>query len=104
MFDKQGKIIGRLFAGPSCELSDKSVVTGKVIEHADAPDKDAIPWLLVVAVDHSGSGQLSNVTHIQRVNTRGGKAPARGCDASSVGKEVRSPYSATYRFYETKAK
>lgn len=105
LFDEQGKVIGRHFAGPSWELSDKSGVIGKKIEQADAPDKDAIPWLLLGAVDHYGSGQLSNVTHIQRVNTKGGKAPAAGCDASSAGKkEVRSPYTATYRFYETKAK
>ena len=103
LFDKQGKVIGRHFAGPSWELSDKSAVTGKMIARTDAPDKDAIPWLLVGVVDHSGSGQLSNVTHIQRLNTKGGKPPA-ACDASSAGKEVRAPYSATYRFYESKAK
>lgn len=79
------------------------MVTGQKIASADAPDKDAIPWLLLAVVSHSGSGKLTNVTHIQRVNTKGGKAPVSGCDASSVG-EVRSPYSATYRFYETKAK
>lgn len=104
LFDKQGNVLGRHFAGPSWELSDKSAVTGKMIARADAPDKDAIPWLLIGVVDHSGSGQLSNVTHIQRINTSGGKAPASGCEVSSGGKEVRSPYSATYRFFASKAK
>ena len=32
----------------------------------------------------------------------GGKPPAGGCDASSVGKEIRVPYTAVYHFYETK--
>jgi hypothetical protein len=103
LFDEQEKVIGRHFAGPSWELSDKSAVTGRKVVGVDAPDKDAIQWLLVAVVDHSGRGQLNNVTHIQRLNTKGGKPPA-SCDASSAGKEVRSPYSATYVFYESKAK
>jgi hypothetical protein len=102
LFDQDGKVLGRHFAGPSWELNDKSAVTGKMIARADSPEKDAIPWLLVGVVDHSGNGQLSSVTHIQRVNTKGGKAPSGGCDASSAGKEVSVPYSATYRFFESK--
>ncbi len=104
LFDKHGKVLGRHFAGPSWELKDGSAVTGQKIATADATEKDTIPWLLLGAVDHSGKGQLSNVTHIQRINTRRGKAPTSGCGASTGGKEVRSPYSATYLFYESKAK
>lgn len=102
LFDKRGKVIGRHFAGPSWELNDNSAVTGKIIEHADAPDKEAIPWLLLAVVSHSGRGKLTNVTYIQRVNTKRGKAPAAGCGASSASNEARSPYSATYRFYKSK--
>ena len=103
LLDKKGKVLGRHFKGPSWELSDKSAVTGRMIAHVDAPRKNAIPWLLVEVVGHSGEiGQLSSVTYIQRINTKRGKAPARGCASSSGGKDVRSPYSATYRFYETK--
>jgi hypothetical protein len=100
--DQDGKPLGRHFAGPSWELNDKSAVTGKMIAHADSPDKDAIPWLLVGVVDHSGNGLLTNVTYIQRVDTKGGKAPATGCDAPHAGQEVRVPYSAKYLFYESK--
>jgi hypothetical protein len=32
----------------------------------------------------------------------GGKAPAGGCDQSSMGKELRVPYSAVYYFYVSK--
>jgi len=53
-------------------------------------------------VDHAGSGVLSPVTSIQRVNTKGGKAPATGCDAASANKELRVPYSADYLFYAPK--
>ena len=104
LFDKHKKVIGRHFRGPSWELNDKSAVTGRMIKHVDAPYKDAVPWLLLEAVSHSGRGKLSSVAFIQRINTRGGQAPAAGCDASSAAKEVRSPYSATYRFFSSKAK
>lgn len=104
LFDKQGKVLGRHFAGPSWELKDGSAVTGQKIASADPHDKEAIPWLLLAVASRSGSGKLTNVTHIQRLNTKGGKAPPSGCDVSSGGKEVRSTYSATYLFYESKEK
>ena len=102
LFDSHGEPFGKHFAGPSWEASDGSRVTGKAVANVASPDGDAIPWLLVNIVSHEGSGLLSRATSIQRVNTRGGKAPAGGCDASEVGKEVRVPYSADYLFYAPK--
>ena len=102
LFDKDGKPFGKHFAGPSWEANDGSRVTGKAVANAPSPDADSIPWLLVNVVTHEGSGVLSNVTTIQRLNTKGGKAPATGCDASHVGQEVRAPYSADYLFYVPK--
>jgi uncharacterized protein DUF3455 len=102
LFDKDGKAFGKHFAGPSWEASDGSRVTGKAIANAPSTDADSIPWLLVNIVSHEGSGVLSNATTIQRLNTKGGKAPASGCDASHVGKEVRVAYSADYLFYAPK--
>lgn len=97
LFDESGKAIGHHFAGPTWQLSDSSSVTGKVAARFDPPD--AIPWLLLTAVDHSGNGLMNNVTHIQRLNTKGGKAPAAGCDGSHVGDETRVAYTANYFFY-----
>jgi hypothetical protein len=102
LFDKDGKPFGKHFAGPSWEASDGSRVTGKAAANAPSPDADSIPWLLVNIVSHDGSGVLSSATTIQRLNTKGGKAPASGCDASHVGQEVRVPYSADYFFYAPK--
>jgi len=102
LFDESGKAIGHHFAGPTWQLNDGSAVTGKVAARFDSPDKDAIPWLLLTAVDHSGSGLMNNVTHVQRLNTKGGKAPAAGCDGSHVGDETRVPYTADYFFYGNK--
>ncbi len=102
LFDKDGKPFGKHFAGPSWEASDGSRVTGKAVANAPSPDADSIPWLLVNIVSHDGSGVLSSATTIQRLNTKGGKAPASGCDAAHVGQEVRVPYSADYLFYAPK--
>lgn len=102
LFDKDGKAFGKHFAGPSWEAQDGSRVTGKAVANAPSPDPDSIPWLLVNIVGHEGSGVLSRATTIQRLNTKGGKAPATGCDASHAGQEVRVPYSADYLFYAPK--
>jgi hypothetical protein len=105
LFDKDGKSFGKHFAGPSWEANDGSRVVGKAVANAPSPDADSIAWLLVNVVAHEGSsGVLSSVTTIQRLNTKGGKAPASGCDAGHVGQEVRAAYSADYLFYAPKSK
>jgi len=102
LFHKDGKPFGKHFAGPSWEASDGSRVTGKAVANVPSPDADSIPWLLVNIVGHEGSGVLSRATSIQRINTKGGKAPASGCDAAHAGQEVRAAYSADYLFYAPK--
>lgn len=102
LFDTDGELFGKHFAGPSWEANDGSRVTGKAVANAPSPDADSIPWLLVNIVSHEGSGVLSRATTIQRLNTKGGKAPASGCDSSHSGEEVRVPYSADYFFYAPK--
>lgn len=102
LFDKDGKAFGKHFAGPSWEASDGSRVVGKAAANAPSPDADAIPWLLVKVVSHEGQGVLTPVTSIQRINTKGGKAPASGCDAGHAGQEVRVAYSADYLFFAPK--
>jgi uncharacterized protein DUF3455 len=42
---------------------------------------------------------LSEVVSIQRLNTKGGKAPAPGCDASHANQTTRIQYEAEYYFY-----
>jgi Protein of unknown function (DUF3455) len=103
LFDEDGKAVGKHFAGPSWEANDGSRVTGKAVANAPSPDSDSIPWLLVSITSHSGNeGVLSRATTIQRLNTKGGKAPATGCDALHSGQEVRVNYSADYVFYAPK--
>jgi len=98
--DATGKKIVHHSAGPTWKHVDGSEVKGKVLAKQDAPKPDAIPWLLLTAVSHSGDGILSRVTSIQRIHTEGGLAPgASTCDASANGKESRSAYVADYYFY-----
>jgi hypothetical protein len=102
LFDKEGKPFGKHFAGPSWEANDGSRIVGKASANVPSPEADSIPWLLVTVVSHTGDGVLSGVTSIQRLNTKGGKAPAVGCDAPHAGQEVRAPYTADYLFYVPK--
>jgi hypothetical protein len=102
LFAEDGKPFGKHFAGPSWEVKDGSRVTGKAVANVPSPDADSVAWLLVTIVSHEGSGILSRATTIQRLNTKGGKAPASGCDASHAGKELRVAYTADYLFYAPK--
>jgi hypothetical protein len=98
--DAKGAEAGKHGAGPSWTAKDGSSVTGEKVAQADAPGGEAIPWLLLRAKSTSGKGLLAHVTFIQRLATKGGKAPATGCDASRNGTELRVDYSADYYFYE----
>jgi hypothetical protein len=99
LHDRNDKVIGQHFAGPTWKLKDGSAVTGKAAAKVDALDPDSIPWLLVKVVSHDGKGALSNVTSIQRVHTHGGQAPAQGCDEVHKGAETKSSYTADYYFF-----
>jgi hypothetical protein len=100
LFDRDGKRIGKHYAGPTWESNDGSKVLGELKARADVEDRNAIPWLLLGVKRHEGV--FSKVTSIQRVDTVGGKAPAGGCESASAAKEVSVPYTATYYFYVAK--
>ena len=88
--------LGIHYAGPTWESVSGSKVVGAVVDRC-TPDPDAIPWLLLRAVDSEGPGIFHRVTFIQRVNTVGGLAPAEPGDF--VGEVVEVPYTADYYFY-----
>jgi|SRR5215510_1377746 len=96
--DANGKKVGTHYAGPTWKHSDGSEVVGKVVNRVDASEAGSIPWLLLTATGHSGTGILSRVTTIQRIHTKGGQPPA-GCDESHRGAEIKVPYAADYYFY-----
>jgi hypothetical protein len=98
LFDQKGLQVGTHFAGPTWKTGDSTVV-GEVASRADAPASGAIPWLLLRAKSHDGSGVLSTVAFIRRAETKGGAAPTAGCDAAHSGAQARVRYSALYQFY-----
>jgi len=99
LLNERGEVVGSHFAGPTWQGQDGSAVIGAVLERAAAPDAGAIPWLLLEAKDHQGSGAFSRIAHIQRLDTVGGIPPTEGCDEAHAGEEVRAPYEATYAFF-----
>ncbi len=97
--ETSGADAGTHGAGPSWTAKDGSSVNAKKVAQADAPAPDAVAWLLLQATSTAGKGRFANVTYIQRLGTKGGKAPAAGCDAAHAGAESRANYSAEYYFY-----
>ena len=90
-----GKTIGRHYAGPNWEHMDGSAVVGKVAGNAPAPDAKAIPWLKLEVVSSRGTGALSGVTTVQRINTVGGRLDG-ACE--KAGTFHSAPYAADYVF------
>ncbi|MBB4428943.1 hypothetical protein GGD66_007541 [Bradyrhizobium sp. CIR48] len=90
-----GKTIGRHYAGPNWELADGSAVTAKAAGNAPGATAADIPWLKLEVTARRGSGVLTPVTTVQRINTHGGKLDT-ACD--KAGEFRSAPYSAEYVF------
>ena len=97
--DAHGHAIGKHFAGPSWQSEDGSVVVGDPISVSPSPDAGAVAWIVLRAKSHTGLGEMANVQYIVRTRTKGGVAPATGCNASHIGTETRVPYTAVYLFF-----
>jgi Protein of unknown function (DUF3455) len=90
-----GKTVGRHYAGPNWEHSDGSAVVGKAAGNAPGATVNDIPWLKLEVISRRGSGVLSSVTTVQRINTQGGKLEG-ACDKAGTFRSA--PYSADYVF------
>jgi len=91
---RDGKTVGRHFAGPSWEIGGSAIV-GTVSGRAPGATAKDIPWLKLDVPNHHGVGPLRNVTTVQRINTKGGNAEG-GCE--NAGDFRTEPYSADYVF------
>jgi hypothetical protein len=72
--------------------------------HPSCPNTGAIACLLLQSIGSqqgpTGGKILSQTTFVQRLNTKGGSAPADGCSVSTdVGNQTLVPYSADYYFF-----
>ena len=90
-----GKVVGHHSAGPTWELTDGSAITGKAVGNAPGTGAGDIAWLKLEVIAHRGSGVLSDVTTVQRINTAGGQLTG-ACD--KLGTTKSAPYSADYVF------
>jgi hypothetical protein len=91
----EGKTLGRHYAGPNWEHIDGSVVAAKVAGNAPGATPKDIPLLKLEVVASRGSGALSGVTTVQRINTQGGRHDG-ACE--KPGTFFSAPYSADYVF------
>lgn len=94
----RGEGIGKYFAGPTWQLNDGSQVSGKQVAVSPAPAGN-IPLQLVQVPTAPSAGLLKGVSHIQRLKTVGGVAPAMPCGLAQVGHKQTVPYRADYVFY-----
>ena len=85
-------------------VQDGSQVVAKLVDSV-AVSPTAIPWLLLEKVSTApgpyGGDKLVRTTYIQRIQTRGGLAPAAAtCNAKAVGTRSEVPYTADYYFWK----
>jgi hypothetical protein len=90
-----GKTVGRHYAGPRWEHIDGSAVLAKVVSKTPGATVNDVPWLNLMVTLRLGSGVLSDVSTIQRINTRGGMAQG---PCQKTGNLLSVPYGADYVF------
>jgi hypothetical protein len=94
------------FAGPTWQHQDGSSVVGALVKPVTV-DAKSIPWLLLSAKTTTAGkfgNRLTQTTFIQRINTRGGIAPAAStCTAATAGVKKEIPYTADYYFWRKAA-
>ena len=100
LFNRRGEKVGTHGAGPHWAALDGSKTVGTVKARANGERAADIPLLLLSAKSAGGSGRMAGVTSVQRLNTAGGNAPARGCEAQAdAGKRIKQGYTADYVFF-----
>jgi hypothetical protein len=88
--------------GPRWRFLDGTLLRGRVLRSAPGRTSGDIPNLLLsVEVERPSAfnAYYEQYSFIQRVETKGGVAPAGGCGAATVGAVAQVPYSATYNFF-----
>ncbi len=100
LYGADKKAVGKYYGGPTWEANDGSKVSGKQLAVVPATNPGSIPHQLVQAGPATGTGLMSGITYIQRVNTKGGIAPTDPCNAANVSAKKTVKYEADYVFYK----
>ena len=90
-----GKTVGLHYAGPVWQHIDGSAVRARMVAAAPGATFNDVPWLKLEATEQRGTGVMSRVKNIQRINTKGG-AVQGACDFAGAYRSV--PFSADYIF------
>ena len=102
--NRMGQAVGTYYGPPATWAAmDGSKITGMQVAVAPA-GMGNIPMQLVKANPalggQDGMGAMYGISHIQRVATRGGTAPAVSCTASNAGQKQLVSYQADYIFWK----
>ncbi|HEV8284747.1 MAG TPA: DUF3455 domain-containing protein [Chitinophagaceae bacterium] len=100
LYDATNAKVGTHSAGPTWQLSVMDSIYGQQYsppKSAPSPDAGSIDWLLLKPKTGTvPTGIFANVAYIQRIATKGGKAPTT--PPTSANKTVEVKYKAVYRF------
>jgi hypothetical protein len=103
LYNAKNEKVGTHGAGPFWAALDGSQTLGTVKARANGARANDIPLLLLSSKSNGVAGKMARVSSVQRLNTDGGVAPAKGCaEAADAGKRVKEGYSADYVFFEPK--
>ncbi len=103
LFNQKEEKVGTHGAGPHWTALDGSKTVGTVKARADGERATDIPLLLLSAKASGAAGKMASVTSVQRLNTEGGNAPAKGCQTQAdAGKRIKEGYTADYVFFTLK--
>ena len=100
LYDATNNKVGTHSQGPTWQLSALDSIYGQAFDPPrTAPGSDAgsIDWLLLMPnIDRAPIGVFADVDYVQRLDTKGGKAPAT--PPTSATESISVPYTAIYRF------
>ncbi len=100
LYDATNKKVGTHSAGPTWQLSIVDSMYGQAFSPpraAPGNDASSIDWLLLMPkINKPPTGIFANVSYVQRVDTKGGKAPATPPGSATETADVH--YTAIYRF------
>jgi len=100
LYDVHNNKVGTHSAGPTWQLSANDSIYAQQFtpaRTAPSPDGTSIDWLLLMPkTGKTPTGKFTGVEYIQRIVTKGGKAPSTR--PTSLDATIEVPYTAIYRF------
>ena len=94
--DRLGRAVGLHSRGPIwVSTVDGSAIEAAPVDGARNEVAGAVPELLLKAKSTRGEGTFAGVSYVQRLNTKGGVAPAGSC---TEGAQTSVRYEALYTF------